>query len=147
MWTSLLSKSMFSPISILVCSSLTDFAFADLLIYRTLVSLLQYATAWTEKDYSPENAFSLEAVWVREKVYTFDHYWRNVSRMVGTDPLYSHPELLAWCPAVQVYLAWLAGTLPLCSVMAKNSEKIGTLYCEYGLTLQPPWGLVVCPGS
>ena len=57
---------------------------------------------------------------MREKVYALGHDWRNASLMVGTDPLNSHPKLLAWCPAVQVYLAWLAVSLALSPVMAKN---------------------------
>ena len=63
---------------------------------------------------------------MREKVTTLAHDWGNVCLVVSTDPLYSHPKLLGCGPAVQVYLAWLAGALPLCPVITRNSGGIYT---------------------
>ena len=75
---------------------------------------------------------------MREKVATLCDDWRNVCLVVSTDPVYSHPKLLGCGPAVQVYLAWLAGSLPLCPVMTRNigytsiMVVINILYNSFG---------------
>ena len=117
MWTSLVSNSTFSPRSILVWSSRTTTALADLLKWwNFFINFKIISIHW------PKDPFCFKTIRMRQKVDTLGHNRRNVCLVVLTDPLYRHPKLLCWCPAEEVSLC---GSTWLALLSVKTKKNIG----------------------